>query len=174
MARPGPLTQGKRPVTARKDKASVLFVCMGNICRSPLAEGVFRQLAADTPDLKMEIQVDSAGTHAYHTGEPPDARAIAAAKRRGIDISTLRARAVDTSDFKNFDVIVAMDRENKALLTRRFNPRDRHLRLLMSFAGERDSDVPDPYYGGNAGFEHALDLIERGSRGLLKELLRRL
>jgi len=162
------------PVTKKKDAASILFVCMGNICRSPLAEGVFRHMTAQSDDLKIELQIDSAGTHAYHTGEPPDTRAVAAAKRRGIDISMLRARAISEADFANYDIIIAMDRENHALLKRRFNPRARHVRLFMSYAGERNGDVPDPYYGGQLGFEHALDLIERGAQGLLKELRRRL
>ncbi len=147
----------------------VLFVCMGNICRSPLAEGVFRHLAAD----EAEIEIDSAGTHSYHVGQPPDDRAIAAGRRRGFDIGSLRARVVSDADFERFDLIVAMDRDNLSLLRRRAAAAHRErLRLFMHFAGEGDVDVPDPYYGGDTAFEHALDLIERAARGLLEELRR--
>lgn len=151
-------------------KLSVLFVCMGNICRSPLAEGVFRHVAGQTGDL--DVVVDSAGTHSYHVGEPPDPRAIAAAARRKIDIGKLRARAVSASDFERFDLVVAMDRDNHALLSRRFGKGADRLRLFMHYAGEADADVPDPYYGGPEGFELVLDLIERGADGLLAELSR--
>ena len=149
----------------------VLFVCMGNICRSPLAEGVFRDLVAK--QTKLEIDVDSAGTHNYHVGDPPDERAIAAARRRGIDISMLRARAVQEKDFEEYDIVVAMDRSNYSKL-RQYRKSAGRLKLFMGYAGNRDADVPDPYYGGQKGFELALDLIERGSRGLLKEIERRL
>jgi len=149
----------------------VLFVCMGNICRSPLAEGVFRQLVASESDV--QIDVDSAGTHAYHSGNPPDERAIAAARRRGIDISMLRARTVNEQDFDEYDIVVAMDRSNYSQL-RRYRKSAGRLELFMRYAGQKDADVPDPYYGGTKGFELALDLIERGSRGLLKDIQRRL
>jgi len=152
----------------------ILFVCMGNICRSPTAEGVFRRLVDErAPDLDLEI--DSAGTHDYHVGEPPDRRAIAAASRRGIDLGRLRARQVEDADFERFDLIVAMDRLNRATLLER-SPASRHerIRLLMEFSGRSDiEDVPDPYYGGPVGFEQVLDLAEEAATGLLAEVLRR-
>jgi protein-tyrosine phosphatase len=152
----------------------VLFVCMGNICRSPTAEGVFRRLVEErAPDLDLEI--DSAGTHDYHVGEPPDRRAIAAASRRGIDLGRLRARQVEDADFERFDLIVAMDQLNRATLLER-SPASRHerIRLLMEFSGRSDiEDVPDPYYGGPVGFEQVLDLAEEAAAGLLEEVLRR-
>jgi protein-tyrosine phosphatase len=152
----------------------ILFVCMGNICRSPTAEGVFRRLVEErAPDLDLEI--DSAGTHDYHVGEPPDRRAIAAASRRGIDLGRLRARQVEDADFERFDLIVAMDRLNRESLLER-SPAGRHerIRLFMEFAGRREvEDVPDPYYGGPVGFEQVLDLAEDAAAGLLEEVLRR-
>ncbi len=153
----------------------ILFVCMGNICRSPTAEGVFvRLLRERAPEL--EVEVDSAGTHDYHVGEPPDRRAIAAAARRGVDISTLRARRVDAEDFARFDLILAMDQDNRSTLLR-LSPASFHerIRLLMEFAGEVEGmlDVPDPYYGGAVGFERVLDLVERAAEGLLREIIAR-
>jgi protein-tyrosine phosphatase len=152
----------------------ILFVCMGNICRSPTAEGVFRKLVQErAPHLQVEI--DSAGTHAYHVGEPPDRRAIAAAARRGIDLSGLRARMVDESDFEGFDLLVAMDQLNREVLLDRSPDEYRErVRLMLEFAPTTDvEDVPDPYYGGPVGFEHVLDLVEEASKGLLDELLAR-
>ncbi|HKU15843.1 MAG TPA: low molecular weight protein-tyrosine-phosphatase [Steroidobacteraceae bacterium] len=150
----------------------ILFVCMGNICRSPSAEGVLRSvLAARAPQLPVEI--DSAGTHDYHVGEPPDARAIAAALRRGIDLSALRARVVRVSDFDYYDLILAMDEQNLRELRRRA-PAQRHerIRLLMEFVpAAAVRAVPDPYYGGPQGFEQVLDLLEEAAEGLLQELL---
>lgn len=151
-----------------EDKASVLFVCMGNICRSPLAEGVFREVVRMTAGF--DVLVDSAGTHSYHVGQPPDDRAIAAARQRGVDIASLRARAVCQADFDRFDLIVAMDRDNRTLLTQQFRSGTAGLRLFMQYAGDSEGDVPDPYYGGLEGFEHALDLVERGAQALLAEL----
>ena len=152
----------------------VLFVCMGNICRSPTAEGVFRRLVAErAPDLGIEI--DSAGTHDYHVGEPPDRRAIEAALRRGIDIRGLRARLVGVKDFAQFDLVIAMDRLNREILLARSPAqyRDR-VRLFLEFAPAIDEeDVPDPYYGGPVGFERVLDLAEEASMGLLDEVLSR-
>jgi protein-tyrosine phosphatase len=152
----------------------ILFVCMGNICRSPTAEGVFRKLVQErAPHLQVEI--DSAGTHAYHVGEPPDRRAIAAAARRGVDLSGLRARIVDEADFESFDLLVAMDQLNREVLLDRSPDeyRDR-IRLMLDFAPTTDvEDVPDPYYGGPVGFEQVLDLVEEASKGLLDELLAR-
>jgi protein-tyrosine phosphatase len=154
----------------------VLFVCMGNICRSPTAEGVFAQLVSSrAPDL--EIEIDSAGTHDYHIGSPPDRRTVAAAARRGIDLSTQRARQVEDADFSRFDLIVAMDRLNREVLRARSEATaHRRIRLLLEFAGrdpESDAvDVPDPYYGGPLGFEQVLDLIEEAAEGLLGEIAR--
>ncbi len=152
----------------------VLFICMGNICRSPTAEGVFRRLVAErAPGL--DIEIESAGTHDYHVGDPPDRRAIAAAARRGIDISSLRARAVEQADFARFDLLIAMDRLNREVLLDRspHQYRDR-VRLFLEFAPAIDEDdVPDPYYGGPVGFERVLDLAEEASIGLLDELVSR-
>ncbi len=153
----------------------VLFVCMGNICRSPTAHGVFqRYLRERAPEL--DVDVDSAGTHDYHVGSPPDPRSIAAAARRGVDLSAQRARLVETSDFQRYDLIVAMDRLNREVLLERSPAayRDR-VRLLMEFAGVRSADgdeldVPDPYYGGAVGFERVLDLVEQAAAGLLAEV----
>ena len=145
---------------------------MGNICRSPSAEGVFRSLlAARAPQLTVEI--DSAGTHDYHVGEPPDDRAIAAARRRGIDLSALRARTVQIGDFDYYDLILAMDEQNLRELRRRA-PAARHdrIRLMMEFVPSSPvRAVPDPYYGGPQGFEQVLDLLEEASEGLLREML---
>jgi protein-tyrosine phosphatase len=137
----------------------ILFVCMGNICRSPTAEGVFRRLAQErAPQLAVEI--DSAGTHDYHVGEPPDARSVAAAARRGIDLRSLRARQVSDTDFERFDLIVAMDRLNHVTLIERapaaFHDR---IRLFMEFAGDN-------------ALEEVLDLAEEAAEGLLDEVLK--
>ncbi len=149
----------------------VLFVCMGNICRSPTAEGVFRKTVEDrAPELL--IRVDSAGTHAYHEGEPPDPRARRAAERRGVDLSAQRARRVSEDDFQAFDLVLAMDELNQALLLE-LSPPELHerIRLFMEFAPELGrKDVPDPYYGGANGFEYVLDLVEEASVGLLSHL----
>ena len=152
----------------------ILFVCMGNICRSPTAEGVFRRLVAErAPDV--EIEIDSAGTHDYHVDDPPDPRAIAAASRRGIDLRPLRARLIREEDFERFDLIIAMDRLNRAtLLDRSPEPFRERIRLFMEFAGDSEvEDVPDPYYGGTPGFERVLDLAEEAAAGLLDEVLER-
>jgi protein-tyrosine phosphatase len=150
----------------------ILFVCMGNICRSPTAEGVFRKLVQErAPDLRVEI--DSAGTHGYHVGDPPDRRAIAAAARRGVDLGGLRARTVEDADFEAFDLLVAMDQLNREVLLDRSPEEYRErIRLMLEFAPSTDlEDVPDPYYGGAVGFERVLDLVEEASKGLLDELL---
>jgi protein-tyrosine phosphatase len=152
----------------------ILFCCMGNICRSPTAEGMFRRvLAARAPQLQIEI--DSAGTHDYHVGAPPDRRSIAAAKRRGIDLSALRARMVSTEDFAHYDLILAMDEENVRELKRRAPPvHHERIRLVMEFAPQAPSRwVPDPYYGGEQGFEEVLDLLEEAANGLLQEMIDR-
>ncbi len=152
----------------------VLFVCLGNICRSPTAEAVFRHVLTHEGE-GLRIEIDSAGTHGYHIGEPPDVRTQAAARRRGIDMSGLRARQVHAADFEEFDLILAMDRENLAELKRRSPARlhDR-LRLFLEYTSLTDREVPDPYYGGEAGFEQVLDLVEKASRGLLDDLRSRL
>lgn len=151
----------------------ILFVCMGNICRSPSAQGVFRRVLAErAPQLQVEI--DSAGTHEYHVGSPPDRRAIEAARRRGIDLSALRARQVSVADFDRFDWLLAMDEDNLAEL-HRLAPSAAHcqrVRLLMEFApSAARRSVPDPYYGGPQGFEEVLDLLEEAAEGLIAELL---
>jgi protein-tyrosine phosphatase len=146
----------------------ILFVCMGNICRSPLAEGIAR---ARSTALGLELAFDSAGTHAYHVGEPPDPRARALARRRGTPIDDLRARQVDPADFGRFDLILAADRGNLAAL-RRLQPRDARaeLRLILGEAdGAAPIDLPDPYYGDARDFEQVYDLIERRIDALLRE-----
>jgi protein-tyrosine phosphatase len=150
----------------------VLFICLGNICRSPTAEGVLRALAErEAPELPLEV--DSAGTAGYHVGEPPDPRMRHAAARRGYDLSGLRARVVEPGDFERFDLILAMDRDNLQVLKRRA-PAHAHerLRLFLEFAPEAPAaaEVPDPYYGGAKGFEEVLDLVESAARGLLAHL----
>lgn len=155
-------------------KVSVLFVCMGNICRSPTAEGMFRKLQQElAPDL--EIHIDSAGTHAYHIGDPPDPRSRSAALKRGIDIGGHRGRQVTVEDFHVFDYVLAMDSANLKRLERLQPQGSRaELRLLLEYSEALDAlDVPDPYYGGSRGFEEVLDLVEAGGRGLLQEILRR-
>ena len=153
----------------------ILFVCMGNICRSPTAEGVTRTLA-ERGGLAAGFEFDSAGTHGYHIGNAPDARATKAAAARGYDLSSLKARRVDSADFARFDRILAMDRDNLELL-RQACPPEHHgkLGLFLEFASRNDEDeVPDPYYGGPEGFEHVLDLIEDAARGLLNHTAKRL
>jgi len=153
----------------------ILFVCMGNICRSPTAEAVFRKIAADA-GIESRLHIDSAGTHAYHVGEPPDRRAREAAERRGIRMDEQRARRVNDEDFALFDLILAMDRLNLETLKERSEPVfHERIALMLDFTSEQSGgDVPDPYYGGTAGFERVLDLVEDASRGLLTEIRRRL
>lgn len=149
----------------------ILFVCMGNICRSPTAEAVFKHLLArEAPDMQVEVQ--SAGIGGWHIGSPPDTRTQAAAKRRGYDMSAQRAQQVSGQHFAHYDLILAMDLENLADLRRRAPPQvHEKIRLFLDFidGGEVD-EVPDPYYGGEAGFEQVLDLVEEASRGLLRYL----
>ena len=143
---------------------------MGNICRSPTAEGVFRHFAEEA-GVADRIEIDSAGTHAYHVNEPPDRRAQAAAHRRGISMADIRARRVQTDDFERFDYIIAMDRDNLALLTEQADTQHHDkIRLFLEFSSGHEQEVPDPYYGGAAGFERVLDLVEDASRGLLETL----
>lgn len=158
-----------------QEKVAVLFVCMGNICRSPTAEGVFRHVVENS-DLCDLIQTDSAGTHAYHVGEPPDKRAQATAHSRGIDISDLRARRVSRDDFEKFDYIIAMDNDNLAGLLNECPEHHREkVELFLSYANDlSETEVPDPYYGGKRGFTHVFDLVESASKGLLAEINGRL
>ena len=147
---------------------------MGNICRSPTAHGVFRALVV-SENLADAIRIDSAGTHAYHVGNPPDRRAQETAQRRGIDLSDLVARRVEATDFDRFDLVVAMDQDNYLSLSDICPDEHRDkLHLFMDFAPQmRTREVPDPYYGGAAGFERVFDLIEAASAGLLAEIRRR-
>jgi len=150
---------------------NVLFVCLGNICRSPAAEGVFRALV-EREGLADRIACDSAGTGSWHVGKAPDARMRAAAKRRGYDLDSLRGRQVTVGDFERFDYVLAMDGENLANLTVLCPPgREGRLGRLLDFApGAGRRDVPDPYYGGADGFERVLDLVEAGAAGLLADI----
>jgi protein-tyrosine phosphatase len=149
----------------------MLIVCMGNICRSPMAHGAVRQRLKDR-GLLGKVLIDSAGTHGYHAGAPPDDRAQAAARRRGIDITDLTARVVTLQDFEQFDVILAMDEQNlKALREMSERPHHDKLHLFMEFGiGAADCVVPDPYYGGPIGFERVLDLVEEGAEGIVERL----
>lgn len=149
----------------------VLFVCMGNICRSPTAHGVFQKMV-DDQSLGHLIEVDSAGTHAYHVGEAPDPRAQAAARRRGVELNTLRARKVKASDFDVFDYVLVMDDDNYQNLELICpSGREEKLSLFLDYAPTmKEREVPDPYYGGESGFERVLDLIEAASEGLLADI----
>ncbi len=153
----------------------VLFVCMGNICRSPTAQGVFESVVEEA-GLGGRIRIDSAGTHAYHVGEQPDRRAMQAAAGRGIDLSGQRARRVQKSDFERFDYVLAMDSSNlDDLLSMCPRPYRDRVSLFLEFADKPVRlDVPDPYYGGGKGFEEVLDLVEAGSRGLLESIRQQL
>lgn len=145
----------------------VLFVCMGNICRSPTAQGVFEALLEEQ-GWQNKVAVDSAGTHAYHVGDQPDGRAIQEARLRDLDLTRQRARRVADDDFEQFDYILAMDSVNmEALRVRCPKALLYKLHLLLEFAEVQNKDVPDPYYGGANGFGVVLDLVESGSRGFL-------
>ncbi|WP_431854647.1 low molecular weight protein-tyrosine-phosphatase [Azospirillum sp.] len=151
----------------------VLFVCTGNICRSPTAEGVFRRLVREA-GLEGAIGTDSAGTSDYHTGEPPDHRSQQAAEARGVDIADLRARQVTVADFRRFDYVLAMDAGHLSQL-RRLAPPDgtAEVRLFMDYAPAAPKrEVPDPYYGEGSHFHEVLDLVEAGARGLLEHIRR--
>jgi protein-tyrosine phosphatase len=148
---------------------------MGNICRSPTAEGVFRKYVADA-GLDDRIHTDSAGTHAYHGGEGPDRRAMAAAERRGFSLQGITARRVSETDFELVNDIIAMDEDN--LIALRSSAEDEHhakVRLFLEFsAATPETEVPDPYYGGSAGFERVLDLVEEASKALLETIRKEL
>ncbi len=163
----------REPITLAMN-TRVLFVCMGNICRSPMAEGMFRHLVRQA-GLDGVVVTESAGTHAFHTNEAPDRRAQAATAKRGVDISTLRARRVSETDFERFDLILAMDWDNLSVLQQMAPRAHKHkLQLLMRFASEHESaTIPDPYYGNHAGFEQVLDYIEDACAGLLEVAKRR-
>lgn len=157
-------------------RCAVLMVCMGNICRSPTAEGVLRA-RLERDGLAELVLVDSAGTIGFHRGSAPDARAVAHAAKRGIDISKLRAREVQSADFERFDMLLAMDADNLEALRARCPPqRQDRLQLLMSYApaGAESGEVPDPYYGPPAAFELVLDLVESAVEGVVTELRRRI
>ncbi|HLT05301.1 MAG TPA: low molecular weight protein-tyrosine-phosphatase [Pseudomonas sp.] len=152
----------------------VLFVCLGNICRSPTAEGIFRQRLR-AAGLEERVRVDSAGTGHWHVGKGPDPRTCRAALRRGYDLSALRARQVAVDDYSRFDLILAMDHDN-LLRLKEFRPDDARAEvdLFLGRFGLGDGVVPDPYHGGEAGFEAVLDLVERGCDALLDEIKGRL
>ena len=149
----------------------VLFVCMGNICRSPMAEGVFQKYL-ELHGGNLSVVVDSAGTHSYHAGHSPDHRAQAAAARRGVDIADLKARPVEPADFERFNYILAMDQDNlEWLLEEASEEHHEKIRLYLDFSPQsQGADVPDPYYGSPMGFERVLDLVQEGAEGLLDEL----
>ena len=152
---------------------SVLFVCMGNICRSPTAHGVFQD-KVDAAGLRHQVQVDSAGTHNFHPGSPPDERSQDHARRRGYDLSGLRARQITVEDFDFHDLILVMDWDNLALVEDVCPPKYlSKVRRLTEFCLTSDTPVvPDPYYGGEDGFDRVLDLVEDACAGLLKHLQR--
>ncbi|OUR65072.1 phosphotyrosine protein phosphatase [Methylophaga sp. 42_25_T18] len=153
-------------------KIKVLFVCMGNICRSPTAEGVFNKLLDDLGTADRFL-VDSAGTHAYHVGESPDNRAQQTARNRGVKLSEIRARKVSPADFDEFDYILAMDSDNYQLLIEACPSEHQHkIKLFLEFAPDRkENNVPDPYFGGQNGFEHVFDLVEDASQGFYQTVM---
>lgn len=157
--------------TGKTETVKVLFVCLGNICRSPLAQGAM-QYQLQRVGIESRVAVDSAGTAGYHVGQGPDSRAVEAASRRGIDISGQRARRVGDGDFEVFDYICAMDLDNLTALRSRCPAAEvTRLHLLMDFAPGPDAqEVPDPYYGGDEGFDHVLDLIETAVLGIIEEI----
>jgi protein-tyrosine phosphatase len=148
----------------------VLFVCMGNICRSPLAQGVFENILR-REGLENRVFVDSAGTGSWHVGTPPDERAQRSAKRRGLDLGSQRARRIGLEDCQNFDYILTMDEENYRAVAALCRGGGAEVRPFLDYASDRaETEVPDPFYGGPEGFEHVLDLVETASEGLLEEI----
>lgn len=156
------------------NKIKVLFICMGNICRSPTAEAVFRR-QVEQAGLHQHIHIDSAGTHAYHVGNPPDGRAQAAGAKRGYEMAHLRGRRVSVKDFAEFDYVLAMDMDNLANLQNECPDEYAHkVGLFLEYAKNfTEREVPDPYYGGASGFERVLDMVEDASQGLLDTIRRK-
>lgn len=150
----------------------ILFVCLGNICRSPSAEGVFRR-ALEQAGMAEQVTVDSCGVGSWHVGKAPDPRAQQAAQLRGLDISGLRARQLEQQDFTEFDYVLGMDQDNLRAM-RELQPANSkaHVGLFLAFAGTPEAEVPDPYYGGEEGFENVLNMIESASDGLIQHLKR--
>jgi len=153
------------------EKIKVLFVCMGNICRSPTAEGVFTKMI-DEEGVSGRFEVDSAGTHAYHEGEAPDLRAQKAAQARDVKLKHLKARKVVNGDFEDYDYILAMDQDNYSILTEACSEEHQQkIKYFLEFAPNlKNHEVPDPYYGGRYGFETVLDLVEEASAGFISTL----
>lgn len=151
-----------------ESQPSVLFVCLGNICRSPTAEAVFRQKARDA---NLNVVIDSAGTHGYHIGKAPDKRSQEVGMARGYSFKKIKCRRVDEQDFSKFDYILGMDDRNiEALREKSDSEYHDKIRYLLDFTQHDDKEVPDPYYGGKKGFEHVLDLVEQACDGLIKHL----
>lgn len=155
---------------AEEAEKSILFVCMGNICRSPMAEGVFKQFATHKMP-EQSFLIDSAGTGNWHEGDPPDSRAIATMKRHKIDISSQKSRPVDITDFERFDLILAMDHDNlSALQSRLGSELLGNTYLFMDYAISKNIEVPDPYYGSGDGFENVYKMLLEGCEGMLSRL----
>ncbi len=152
-------------------KIKVMFTCMGNICRSPLAHGVFESMVVEA-GLQQHIEVDSSGTHSYHVGNPPDPRSIEVAERHGVDLSLQRARQAVAADLQEFDYIMAMDSDNyQGLMSFADQGEGRNVSLFLEYASEVSRrEVPDPYYGGARGFDDVYSLVEAASRGLLAHI----
>lgn len=152
-------------------KVKVLFVCMGNICRSPTAHGIFEYIV-NSENLADNFEIDSAGTHAYHVGSAPDKRAQDTATKHGIDLSYIRARRIDVADFAYYDYILAMDSDNYASLEQECSDEFKvKISLFLDFAPEHPlNEVPDPYYGGIMGFENVYNMVDTASRGLLADI----
>lgn len=155
----------------QKQLFRVLMVCTGNICRSPTAHGVFEKMVADA-GLQHRISVDSAGTHGYHVGEAPDRRSQQHASRRGYDLSGQRARQLTAQDFEDFDLVLVMDAANETAARRiASSSQQQRMKRLTDYCQRfDDQEVPDPYYGGERGFEHVLDLVEDACKGLLQTI----
>ena len=155
-------------------KIKILFVCMGNICRSPTAHGVFQHLVQQEK-LGKRIEIESAGTHAYHVGSEPDRRALETAAAKGIDLGYITARQVCAADYDYYDYILAMDNDNYAMLKQACpEPFQHKIRLFLDFSDDQSlTEVPDPYYGGIKGFSNVFAMIDRASKGLLDEIKRR-